>query len=181
VLVGPTIAGMLDAVTPVGIRHGLKRPFIGIERLLDRRIADGVNRQLIALRVVIVHEIIHLVVQEHQPPCLGFAEIGLGHGGRLPAGTAVGEDLDGPDAQHGIACAGHDPIRMRLLHNATRSAEQALRCTHRQASQALSRAVCRDLPEARPHPDACIHHTRDAVGQAGPSRIVDRLDQFLIG
>ena len=153
----------------------------GVEGLLDGGIADGMNGELIAFCMVIVHEVVHLVVvQEHQTGGLGLSDIGLGHGGGPPAGAAVGEDLHRPDAQHGIAHARHHPIGIGLLHDASRPAEQALGRPHGQPAEALRRAIGGDLAVARPHADACIHDAGNAVGQACAAGIVDGLNEFLV-
>ena len=86
----------------------------------------------------------------------------------------------GTDPQHRVADAGDHAVRVGLLHDAARPAEQALGGAHGQAAEPLGRAVGDDLPVARPHADAGIHDAGDAVGQAGPARIVDRLHQFRV-
>ena len=85
---------MLDPVTAVGVRHGVEGALEGVQGLLDGGVADRVDRELVALGVIVVDEVVHLVVaQQHEPRGLGLAEIGLGHRGRAAAGAAVGEDL----------------------------------------------------------------------------------------
>ena len=61
ILVCPGIARMLDPVAPVRIGHCFESAFKGIEGLLDGGVADGMNSKLVALGMIIMHEVVHLV------------------------------------------------------------------------------------------------------------------------
>ena len=51
-------AAMLDAVAPVRVRLRGERLLVSREHLLDRRIADGMDRHLVALAMVVHHEFV---------------------------------------------------------------------------------------------------------------------------
>ena len=108
-------AAVLDAVASVRVGHGGERLLVGAQHLLDRRIANGVERHLVALAVIVQH-----VFVEHRVGLAGHADrlvvapIGLRHPGGAPARAAVGEDLHRPDAQHVVPGAGHQPGAMAV-------------------------------------------------------------------
>jgi hypothetical protein len=173
-------AAMLDAVAPVRVGPRRQRGLEGVQGLLDRPVPDRMDGELVALGVVVRHEVVHLVVaQHHEPRGPGLAEIGLRHGGRAPARAAIGEDLHRAHPQHVAARARDHAFIEAALDDAARPAEEAEIGAHRQAAKALRLAIGDHLAIARLHAHTGVHDAGDAVGQARPAGVLDRRDELL--
>jgi hypothetical protein len=92
---------MLDPVAPIRIGHGIEGALESIERLLDRSVPDRMNGKLVALGMVVLHEVVHFgVLEKQEPMVIRCSEVRFRHRRRASTRASVGENLDRSDAEH---------------------------------------------------------------------------------
>ena len=112
---------MLDTMTPAGDRIVRSARLLDAgENLLDRCVADRMDRELVAERVIMRQVSVHLRVGETENAAIVRItdEIRRAHRGGEAAGAAVAEDLHGTVAQVSDLAAEPKAGSMRFIADA---------------------------------------------------------------